>query len=121
MANYPNFPSNYYTIKDVMLQFPVSEAYVRNSIRSHNFKTEYFFLNGYKVIGFDRTVYNLLCDMAKEYAIKVQRRMDSKIRVKTEGVDSDTIIKLRAEHPLVKNDNFFRLSFFPDVSLPSID
>ena len=42
-------------------------------------------------------------------------RVDEIARRNRSRVEPKTIEQLRAEHPLVKDDRFFKLSYFPDV------
>lgn len=47
---------------------------------------------------------------------KNYKRVDEVRRSNKSKTEPKTIEELRAEHPLVKDDRFFKLTFFPDIT-----
>ena len=96
----------YYTAKEIVKLSGLSIAQIYRFLRQGNFKSELVQTPQGK-----RPMYSWsACKTIVEYA-KVTKMNKQKKKVETV---EPTIEQLRKEHPLVEDDRFFKLSYFPD-------
>ena len=96
----------YYTIKEIMRDSGFLIAQVYRFLRQGNFTSELVQTdNGNKPM-YSWMAYKSIID----YAAKT-KKPERKVKV---AAEQPTIEQLRKEHPLVTDDRFFKLSYFPD-------